>query len=237
MNLFTFNGFLGTKQDFQFLDNELPKEVSVHHFSVCDFDQYKNFSEKGEGDYLAGCLQQISSYLGPKVGIGYSLGGRLLLSLVSRSPHLFDAVIFLSTHPGLKTDLEKAARWHSDSHWAEKLKTKSFGEFLKEWNDQPVFKETKSNHNLSVNVLNAQHCLKVLLDYSLAKQADFDSQISLWSFKQVWVAGNRDTKFVELLKRVRGPHVTKKIIEGSGHRLIFDDPKAVTSIVLKLLSL
>ena len=47
---------------------------------------------------------------GPRVLIGYSLGGRLALHALTQQPQLWDAAVLISPHPGLRSHGERAAR-------------------------------------------------------------------------------------------------------------------------------
>ena len=48
--------------------------------------------------------------------------------------------MFLSTHPGLTLNEEKVTREKNDDQWLNRLQNLSFSDFLKEWGQQPVFK-------------------------------------------------------------------------------------------------
>lgn len=74
--------------------------------------------------------------------LGYSMGGRTALSLAVNAPARIDALLLESASPGLRTQVERAARRQSDDALANKIEQKGipwfvdFWESLALWNSQ-----------------------------------------------------------------------------------------------------
>lgn len=72
------------------------------------------------------------------IGVGYSMGGRLLLNLATQQPHSFQALVLISTSPGLPSSRERKARICSDLFWIDLLRSEGLENFLTKWWDQPI---------------------------------------------------------------------------------------------------
>ena len=71
--------------------------------------------------------------------IGYSLGGRLALSLIAMAPARFHAATILSAHPGLTDARQRDLRRQADRRWIELLRSEGIGAFVEAWEHQPLF--------------------------------------------------------------------------------------------------
>lgn len=157
-----------------------------------------------------------------KVFIGYSMGGRIGLHLLKKYSALFDQFIFLSTHPGLPSEAEKALRRQGDLLWVERLQNLPWIDFLSAWNQQPVFKSSFEPKRLEPR-FQRERLVQALTTVSLAEQQDMRAVIESHRSKVRWVVGDQDLKFVALAHELE----QKKILSGverisSGHRILFD---------------
>ncbi len=221
--IYALHGFLGCAADWDALKTRL---------SEFEFFADELFSEKAELG-----ADSIALNPGKKIFLGYSLGGRLGLRILEKSPEFFDHYVFLSTHPGLPDDnlVAREARKLSDQRWAEKITSDNWNSFLKEWNSQAVF--TGSNQEPQRNLQNYDltKLRKSLLNWSLSSQADYSGLIKKNRHKITWVVGDRDSKFCEIATDLKN----KEILSGyerisSGHRIWLDQPDAVADIIKKL---
>jgi 2-succinyl-6-hydroxy-2,4-cyclohexadiene-1-carboxylate synthase len=237
MNLVTLNGFLSPLSE---LENHLilGDTVSRHlPIATCDETQYKNFCKLGEGSYLKGVIAKIETL--PKknrVAIGYSMGGRILLQILYKAPDLFEKVVFISTHPGLLTDQDKFDRLKLDEVWAKKLETLPLDQFFEQWNAQPTL---ASSHLRSAHfevTSSIEHLANVMREYSLGRQKNMRYFIQHFCYPQLWIAGERDAKFVALHQELTGPKLYRSIIKGSGHRIHFDHASELSRVILLFLN-
>src|SRR4051812_30010155 len=70
---------------------------------------------------FAACVDALAAELAPHAPfdlLGYSLGARVALGLVARHPHLVRRAVLVSVHPGLASDVARAARVAEDEAWA-----------------------------------------------------------------------------------------------------------------------
>lgn len=71
--------------------------------------------------------------------IGYSMGGRIALSLALEKPALLRGLILVSTTAGIETILEREARMQSDDRLAQSILDNGMEAFAEYWLNQPLF--------------------------------------------------------------------------------------------------
>lgn len=225
------HGFLGLGSDFDRLKNTLDvRFVAPDLFKENDFDLSSFENVAGQ------IVHQIVNIKGPKIFVGYSLGGRIGLHILKFFPEAFDHYIFLSTHAGLNSEVEKTERIANDLAWSQKLKNLSWSDFLLAWNAQPVFAGGCEPQRLETD-FNRNQLENAFVHLSLGQQQNMNDVLQKNKSKISWVVGDQDSKFVALAEALQ----QKKILEGysrifSGHRILFDaDPKELQKIILKFL--
>lgn len=70
--------------------------------------------------------------------LGYSLGGRMALALLARSPQLFASAVIVSASPGISQSQARSKRRQQDEEWARQAETLTLGEFIDLWKSQPL---------------------------------------------------------------------------------------------------
>lgn len=223
--VYAIHGFLGRSSDWDEIKKSLP-EVK--------FIAEELFSKKE----LIG-TDFITTFSGRKIFLGYSLGGRLGLNILKKSPSLFDHYILLSTNPGLPdNDIEiRKNRIISDEIWSQKMTQQNWDNFLKEWNAQAVFQRSSAEPVRDFNQYDLQKLKEGIIRWSLGKQEDFSETIRKSSHKITWMVGDRDQKYCEIAEQMKN----KKILSGyerisSGHRIWLDNPNAVVKIINQISS-
>ena len=100
-------------------------------------------------------LDDAAALLGATTGrasyVGYSLGGRVCLTLALAQPALVERLVLVGATPGIADDRERAARRAADDALAERIDPTNPGgargmaleEFLDEWLAGPLFAHTQ----------------------------------------------------------------------------------------------
>lgn len=71
--------------------------------------------------------------------LGYSMGGRLALSLAMLHPNRVKRLILESSSPGLKTKEERLARMEQDERLAQRIELEGIESFVRYWENIPLF--------------------------------------------------------------------------------------------------
>lgn len=98
-------------------------------------------------DALAVALQQHQQQLpGSRlVLVGYSLGARLAMQLLTSHPHLFAAGVVVSGTAGLRDAAARAARVQADAETAQLLDQLGLQAFLDHWYSQPLWDSLRAH--------------------------------------------------------------------------------------------
>lgn len=219
-----YPGFLGKSQDFVTLSHALGS-VEIIEPTVA----YRKESHHLIGEITSELLPK-SPRIGNRTGIGYSMGGRLLLQLAQKFPGAFDALVFISTNPGLRTESEKNARAEHDEAWAKKILENPWPEFIKSWNAQPVFAGTSNEVDRDEKHYDKEDLARQITNWSLSKQHDFRFYLRAMKTPFLWIAGERDSKFVKIAEEILP--MAYLPMNGAGHRVHLDQPKELARIIL-----
>ena len=90
----------------------------------------------GLADALAGALAVLPQ---PRILLGYSLGGRVALTLATRHPNALDALATLGPSAGLDDPAAARERAAADDALAADLERDGVPGFLRRWNAGPLF--------------------------------------------------------------------------------------------------
>lgn len=230
-----YHGFLGNSQDWDPVIQSLTGDYNIwtNDLTKTFFQSFSGL--KADESYLERWGKCETLLWGGKhckrILVGYSMGGRLLMHI---DPSQYDAMILLSSHPGLKEGREK--RIQSDKKTSAKISTSSWGDWLTAWNAQNVFKNDNARPDRSKQGEKKLHWAKILEACSLGSQNIKDGFLHENKEKVTWVCGSEDLKYYALKSRMEEILGAEKVLvlEGAGHGLLFEDPKQIAGIVEKV---
>lgn len=237
--LFLLHGFLGQTSDWSAVAEAIRAKSE---FEPVPIDLYQEFADHESQRSLVGWARGFAARVqkegGPKpVILGYSMGGRLALHALLEAPFVFDGGIFVSAHPGLRTPTEKAARVEHDRRWAQRFLENDWDAILDEWNSQAVL---ASSQEVDRSAQEPRRAIiaQALQDWSLGSQRDTRAELKRLTLPVLWMAGERDSRYVSLLKEVaaEGPATETRVIPGAGHRIPWDRPEEFAQAVCGFLS-
>ena len=155
--------------------------------------------------------------------LGYSLGGRLALHALLENGHPWQAAVLVSAHPGLEAVAERAARLEVDAAWAARAFGGDWPQFLDAWNAQPVLGTTLIREAAAARALvsRRREVARSFMDWSLGAQQALWPRLGEIAIPVLWVAGERDDKFLALAKRAvaLSPHARLAVAPACGHRV------------------
>ncbi len=177
----------------------------------------------------------------PRLVAGYSMGARLALGLILGHPSLFAGAVLIGVHPGLSDSSAREERRALDRDRARRLRDDGLEAFVSEWERLPLFETQQSLPRALVDRQRAirmsheadglAHALEVL---GLAEMPDYGPALRRSSTPTIVMAGDRDSKFRDVAAALgaRHPSLEPRIIEGAGHNLLVEAPRAVAEALL-----
>jgi len=162
--------------------------------------------------------------------VGYSMGGRLALYLALNYPKRFPKAMIESGSPGLKTELERAARIDRDRNLAMQIEA-DFDHFLIDWYNQPLFQSIKAHPKFEQMLKERLHNDPIELARSL-REMGTGMQPNLWKKLKshrhplLLIVGEYDRKFVVLNQEMISLCETAElsIVPNAGHNIHFENP-------------
>ncbi len=187
-----FHGFLGSPDDFSFLGQE---NVILH-----DLYHMNSPPKIHESDTL----------------IGYSMGGRMALELASSCQYQLKQLVLISAHPGLFSEEERIHRREFELKVVQELQTKDRNNFLSWWNGLPIF---SSDQPITTTEERYSKSLNLFLKHRLSEQANHLNEMKLHKDKILYLAGQYDKKYMDLVSTILLPLQFRVKILPCGHRV------------------
>lgn len=197
-----FHGFLGSPEDFKFLERA---DVVLH--DVYEMDKFPKVAPE---DTL----------------IGYSMGGRIALEIAESVQYAINKIVLINSHPGLSLETERFARKNFEDSVLFELKNQDMDDFMAWWNELPIFR-----FDLPIKTSGERYRKSAAIfdRYRLSNQKDHLPVISQHADKVLWIIGSQDEKYVDIASDKLLPHdIEIKFIE-AGHRL-FQHPAELLQI-------
>jgi 2-succinyl-6-hydroxy-2,4-cyclohexadiene-1-carboxylate synthase len=231
------HGFTQTGRSFDAIAARLSRS-----FEVCAVDlPGHGRSSKIVATDLDHTAHLVGGAGGAATYVGYSLGGRVCLTLALARPDLVRRLILVGATAGIVDREERAARRTSDERLADRLAPTggdglSIGTFLDEWLAQPLFAhlspEQADRPSRLANIpAGLAHSLR---SAGVGAQTPSYDRLGALAMATLLVAGERDTKFTTLaytMAAAIGDRATVVLMPGAGHAVPFEEPtRFVTAI-------
>lgn len=172
--------------------------------------------------------------------LGYSLGGRVALSYVSRFPDRVRALILESASPGLVSIEERETRKQADDQLADKIEQNGMQSFVDKWEAIPLF---ASQRNLPIEIQQAVR--KERLNQREIGLANSLRGMGTGVMPPLWerlnelqmpvtlITGSLDTKFITLAQQMEEkiPNVKNITVLNVGHAIHVENPAEFATII------
>jgi 2-succinyl-6-hydroxy-2,4-cyclohexadiene-1-carboxylate synthase len=232
------HGFLGSGQDWQETIAGLASDDTCYTLDL------PSHGDAGEISTRLTSFEDVIIEIGtalkkecpdPLHGIGYSLGGRILLGLTHRYPELFSRLTLVSTFPGFQDNNARDARWESDLRWSELLRTLDTETFLARWYEQETSHCAQWNDQPRARILSSRSSLSLprLASFfeatSAAKMPNYWPLLSSLSIPTTFVVGERDQKYMRIGEELttRNPNIRLVILPECGHAIPLEAPETL----------
>ena len=246
--LLLLHGFLGTAQDFSPIVKRLRDDRRViaidflgHGKSAAPEDAKRYRMQHMLRDIVA--ILSVKDISSTDI-LGYSMGGRVALAFTITHAKRVRSLILESASPGLVTAHLQDIRKKADEVLVQKMQEKGLPSFVDDWERNSLF---ESQQGLPSTVYAKQR--KVRLSHTVKglagslKGLGTGSQPSYWErLAQIdrpvlLVTGSLDTKFTAIAQEMARtlPKVVWHPVEGVGHNIHLENPKAFVSRILNFL--
>lgn len=164
---------------------------------------------------------------GPRMLMGYSLGGRLALHALIQNPNLWDAAIIISAHAGLDLKQDKQQRRHGDEKWANRFEVEAWDGLMQAWNGRPVFDHDDFCFQRKESDYVRSRLAEALRVWSLGNQEYLLPSIEALDLPILWIVGEQDSFYAEQGKKVKLQHSGSRVwvASGAGHRVPWQQPE------------
>ena len=206
----------------------------------------RSSSPPNEADYSVDAMAAHSAVLAENlVGgsfhlVGYSMGGRVALTLACRRPALVRSLTLIGASAGLASEAERAARQESDDTLAESIERDGLETFVDNWMANPLF---ATQARLGDDFLAASKAQRLrnsaaglarsLRAAGTGVMAPLHDNLRSCAVPTMFVAGADDSKFTriaaELVARI--PTADIAVIDNAGHAAHLEQPDAVAFII------
>lgn len=245
LNVLFIHGFTGDSSDWDEIDSLLDHR---HNYFYLDLPGCGKSDKPASPDYYTqqGLRELISEFLSliikKKVVLcGYSMGGRIALSVATSIHHFVTGLILESTSPGLSDEEERAARIKSDIEWIGLLDKEGVRFFTEKWMETELFRRLRSimpgeKYGALVAKKSSNSSL-VLINY--LKEFGTGIMSHLWGsledidFPVLLLSGGEDIKYSSIMRKMQEKMSSAewKSVENCGHNIHIEQPLIYSQLI------
>ena len=183
---------------------------------------------------------------GPCHVVGYSMGGRVALTLAEAHPEICRSLTLICATAGLDDEAERARRRLADGALADRIGRHGLEQFVDNWMAAPMWdtlRECLSETEWEASMRQRRSCDPVGLANSL-RAGGTGSMTPLWDcltaieVPTLIVCGELDAKFVELGRQMNDllPNSELAVMPGVGHAVHLEAPDSCARAIAKHLA-
>jgi len=193
-------------------------------------------------DDLCRMLDRLS--IGRAAVLGYSMGGRLALSLAMLAPERVGALVLESASPGLATEGERLARAEQDEALARRIEQDGIEAFVDDWENLPLFASVKRmpaevrDRLRRGRLANRPHGLAASLrGMGTGVQPSWWDRLPELAVPVQLITGELDGKFCGIAERMKAalPDARLAVVPDAGHLVHVEKPELFVTIVMNFL--
>jgi len=175
----------------------------------------------------------------PRV-VGYSMGGRLALSLALLRSIPVDRLVLIGVSAGLEHHHDRLQRVRSDAELAERLVSEGMEAFVERWMALPLFETMRALEPALLAKLNAGRVVQPpgglaasLKTMGTGSQPYLMEALSTLPMPTLLVVGEHDQKFRAIAEQMhaRLPQGRLEVLPGCGHSVPFERPEDLSALL------
>ena len=189
---------------------------------------------------VPGCVEQLGRALDALDAnrvhlVGYSMGGRVALSLCAAHPSRVRSALLVGTSAGIEEDPAREARIRDDERLADRIESEGVARFVDYWSSLPLFATQRTlgeewlAEARAQRLSNRAHALaSSLRGMGAGAQPPLHGRLGDIETPICLVAGERDGKFRAIGEGLahRLPNARLEVIPGAGHAAHLEQPTA-----------
>nr|WP_204556659.1 2-succinyl-6-hydroxy-2,4-cyclohexadiene-1-carboxylate synthase [Bacillus ectoiniformans] len=203
----------------------------------------KNFSAKRyQVEAVAHDMKKLMNQLGHPAFhvLGYSMGGRLALTLAVLFPESVKSLMLESASPGLKTTEERMNRRQADARLAERIRRDGVESFVDYWEDIPMFESQKKLPKKRRDEVRMQRLENSVSGLALSLegmgtgiQPSWWDHLSDLKMPVLLITGTLDEKFTAIAEEMsrKLPNAVRKEVFSAGHAIHVEDEEKFGTII------
>jgi 2-succinyl-6-hydroxy-2,4-cyclohexadiene-1-carboxylate synthase len=177
--------------------------------------------------------------------LGYSMGGRLALSMAVLFPDRVRKLILESASPGLKTEGERQERNLADKKLGQFMHEKGMETFVDYWENLSLFESQKSLAREKRSAIRKQRLMnspiqlrKNLINMGTGNQPSYWGRLDEIQAEVLMIVGGLDLKFCRIAEDMQKTLKKGKIyqVKQCGHAIHVEQPEKFGTIVSEFLS-
>lgn len=191
-----------------------------------------------EGTLFA--IEDVINVLGGPVPVlGYSMGGRLALSLSLERPDLVDRLIVVSSGAGIADPERRAERRSADLELAARIEAEGVSAFLDDWLARPltstaILAPEAAARDRAIREENTAAALAAALrSFGQGSYPYLGDRLGSLQAPLLGVSGERDSRYTEETAALAAaaPDGSHETIPGVGHNVVAEAPEALGALV------
>ena len=190
---------------------------------------------------LAALLTQLDTH--PIHVVGYSLGGRIALTLAISRPTMIRSLALIGASPGIVDNDERLRRLNSDRCIANSIPQKGIADFVDSWVALPMWRSlqkrlTPEQWAGSLHQRRSSHALGLansLRASGIGTMSPLQEKLNGLEVPTLLIAGENDQKFRDIAGQMAAklPRGICRVIGESGHATHLEQPDATATAILE----